>query len=311
MNYKKKYGGPLLDEFNVGGTHDENPFGGISIGGNATVEQNETKYNYGGQRYAYGGNKDASYIFSDRFTLSPELLSKNKLPMKYGGKTPAVISKEFNSGSSKIDLESNREMLDRLVVASEEVRPNIEGDQMFLGGFAETLGKIGGIAGSAMPILGLPGAIDGAVNAVKGIVDGNKQEQQMAELSMHAKQADANQYRQYGYGGKYQDGGPVNPPLIDRVGNFIADSYKGQTKSAQNLFNTLVTGARDIDKNLNIFGMDRLYDKSKTPLEEYFGYGLPDKPSPSSITQTRKEKVSKYYQHGGPHFPGMDMFVSA
>lgn len=55
---------PTLTEFNVGGTHESNPLGGIPQGMNAqgkmrTVEQGETKFRF----------KDGDYVFSNR--LSP------------------------------------------------------------------------------------------------------------------------------------------------------------------------------------------------------------------------------------------------
>jgi len=51
-----KYGGNTqLSEFNTGGTHEQNPLGGIPLGDNASVEQGETKWE--------------DYIFSDRLSV--------------------------------------------------------------------------------------------------------------------------------------------------------------------------------------------------------------------------------------------------
>ena len=76
-----------LTEFNAGGTHEQNPNGGIMQGTGENgkpnlVEQGETKH------------KD--YIFSDRLTIDDMLTKANGLPSILNGKTFAKASKVLN-----------------------------------------------------------------------------------------------------------------------------------------------------------------------------------------------------------------------
>lgn len=77
----------LLNDFNVGGTHEENPNGGIQqgIGSNGmpnTVEEGETKMN--------------NYVFSDRLTLDKADVDNLYLPKEVEGMTFADASKFIN-----------------------------------------------------------------------------------------------------------------------------------------------------------------------------------------------------------------------
>lgn len=71
------YGGMIdsskVNSFNVGGTHEQNPYGGIPIGMGAngkmnTVEEGEVSVDIG---------KDSSYIFSDRLTFDRDFKKKS------------------------------------------------------------------------------------------------------------------------------------------------------------------------------------------------------------------------------------------
>lgn len=115
MNFLNK-NNPLT-EFNVGGSHEQNPLGGIPQGMGAngkmnTVEEGETK-------------KD-NYVFSDRLKLDENLIKKYNLPKNLKGKTMAEASKKLNESfketNSKIDRDSTNEMIDRLISASEDLR---------------------------------------------------------------------------------------------------------------------------------------------------------------------------------------------
>jgi len=93
--YSAAYGGPIgnhsgggsyaqantpLTSFNTGGSHEENPNGGINQGPNDYVEQGETKYN--------------NYIFSDRLKL--DNAKDYNLGDGYAGKTFSEISKKVS-----------------------------------------------------------------------------------------------------------------------------------------------------------------------------------------------------------------------
>lgn len=109
--------------FNVGGTHSQNPYGGILQGFNEEdgepnlVEQGETKWN--------------DYIFSNRYKAGGSLLKKYLLPEEYTGMTFADISKKLSESledtpGSVIEQNTANAMLSRLMNAQEEKRAKDE-----------------------------------------------------------------------------------------------------------------------------------------------------------------------------------------
>lgn len=79
-----------LTEFNAGGSHEQNPLGGIPQGtapdGKTNlVEQGETKLNA------------ANYIFSDKIKVDKDIAKELNLPKNAVGKTFAEVSKSINS----------------------------------------------------------------------------------------------------------------------------------------------------------------------------------------------------------------------
>lgn len=109
--------------FNVGGTHGQNPYGGILQGFNEEdgepnlVEQGETKWN--------------DYIFSNRYKAGGSLLKKYILPEEYAGMTFADISKKLSESledtpGSVIEQNTANAMLSRLMNAQEEKRAKDE-----------------------------------------------------------------------------------------------------------------------------------------------------------------------------------------
>ena len=79
--------GGMLDEYNEGGTHEENPLGGIPVGKNARVEEGETRF--------------GDYIFSNRLEITKDLVAEFNLPKNYVGKTFADISKSIQKPNSR------------------------------------------------------------------------------------------------------------------------------------------------------------------------------------------------------------------
>ena len=100
---------------NEGGSHEENPNGGVQIGvdpeGNPNLlEEGEPVY------------KD--YVYSDNITAEKEFLEQNHLPLKYEGKLYSKIADDFVSEAEErpLDFISNnglRVMLGRLAEAQE------------------------------------------------------------------------------------------------------------------------------------------------------------------------------------------------
>lgn len=108
-----KYGGALT-EFNSGGTHTENPLGGIPQGqtpqGPNLVEEGETKYN--------------DYIFSNSLYLSEQDVKDARLDKKLIGLSIAEASKVLNkfldeAPFDKITRDTVNEQLDSLTLINE------------------------------------------------------------------------------------------------------------------------------------------------------------------------------------------------
>ena len=105
-----------VTEFNVGSTHEQNPYGGIqqgiaSDGLPNMVEEGEVKWN--------------DYIFSARNKPSKQLLKKVNLPEKYNGKTFAEIANKLQEESEArpndpISKSTLEDMMSRLTNAQEE-----------------------------------------------------------------------------------------------------------------------------------------------------------------------------------------------
>ena len=79
-------------KINEGGTHEENPNGGVLMGVDSKgvpnlVEEGEVIYN--------------DYVFSNRLTPSNDLLKKVKLPKKYKGKSYSYIAEDLSKESEE------------------------------------------------------------------------------------------------------------------------------------------------------------------------------------------------------------------
>lgn len=110
--------GGQLTEFNEGGTHEQNPLGGIPQGfaqdGKLNlVEQGETKLNA------------ADYVFSDQIKVSKETATLYDLPKSAIGKTFAEVSKKVNRPDSRRENDSIEQVaiqrdLENLMQAQEQ-----------------------------------------------------------------------------------------------------------------------------------------------------------------------------------------------
>lgn len=112
MNMNQYADGGQLTHFNEGGLHEENPNGGVPVGGNNTVEQGETKKN--------------NYVYSNRLYINEDLAKQFNLPFSIRGKTFAdaskIIEKPFIDKSSTPDKLTLKEHLDRLRDAQEDLK---------------------------------------------------------------------------------------------------------------------------------------------------------------------------------------------
>lgn len=98
-NYQT-HGGDFFNgvtKINEGGTHEENPNGGIIMGVDDKgvpnlVEEGEVIYN--------------DYVYSNRLTPDEEMLKKFSLPSKYKGKTFAYIAEDLSKESEETPLDA-------------------------------------------------------------------------------------------------------------------------------------------------------------------------------------------------------------
>jgi hypothetical protein len=106
-----------LTHFNEGGTHEQNPLGGIPQGQNQngqpnTVEQGETK--------------KGSFVYSNRLSIDENMAKQMNLPSYIKGKTFADASKsiesKFKDRNDKPSLATKKELLDRLSNAQETLK---------------------------------------------------------------------------------------------------------------------------------------------------------------------------------------------
>lgn len=113
-----------LNEFNVGGRHEQNPLGGIpqGVGANGlpnTVEQGETK--------------KGDFVYSDRLNVPEEHLSQMGIPPKLRGKTFAdaskIINNQFKDRNDPISLKTKTALLDRLAQSQETLKAEQQAKQ--------------------------------------------------------------------------------------------------------------------------------------------------------------------------------------
>jgi len=141
-----------LTRFDEGKSHQENPLGGIPIGRNNSVEENETK----------SGN----FVYSDRIVLDNNIVSQYNLPKSLVGKSVADATKfiddKFKGRNDKISQSTKNGMLSKIAEAQESMKPQepemvlqenmveqsseMMGDssQMALGGYVNRQMSIGG-----------------------------------------------------------------------------------------------------------------------------------------------------------------------
>ena len=127
-----------LTRFDTGSTHEQNPLSGIPIGGNNSVEENETKQN--------------NFIYSNRIFLDSNIVSQYNLPKSLIGKSVAdatkFIDNKFKGRNDKISQSTKNLMLSKIAEAQEAMKPQepemeqsqesmIDPTQMAFGGFTQ------------------------------------------------------------------------------------------------------------------------------------------------------------------------------
>lgn len=231
-----------LTQFNEGKSHEENPLGGIPVGGNNTVEQGETK--------------NGSFVYSNRIKLTPEIIKQYNLPKSLANKTVADATKfidgKFKDRTDKISESTKQGMLSKIAEAQEAMKPqepviNPEQNQMFLGGdtleadlmpgaasatgaltslvSGDTDGAVSGITSSLGSIGGtaiggpIGGMIGGALGtAVGGLINGIGDKKRAQNLANKEHIIASNKFKNdFAYGGKmYADGGLIVPDYIKK-----------------------------------------------------------------------------------------------
>jgi hypothetical protein len=107
MRFKYAAGGEL-QSIDTGGSHEQNPMGGVPMGPSASVEEGETV-------------KD-DFVFSDRIKVTKDIAREFSLPKSYVGKTYAAASKigeKHNKHNDHIDAKTNELITARLTEAQE------------------------------------------------------------------------------------------------------------------------------------------------------------------------------------------------
>lgn len=243
-----------LNQFNQGGTHSENPLGGIPMGNNNTVEEGETIKN--------------DFVYSNRITLTPEIIKQYNLPKSLANKTVAdatkFIDNKFKDRTDKISMTTKNGMLSKIAEAQEAMKPveptvNPEQNQMFLGG--EMAGvdptALTGVAGAANPAMS---GISSATDAVTSLISGDNDQALRSGIKAGTTIAGT------------AIGGPIGGAIGGMVGD-IAGSFVGAGKRK-----------READKLIR----DN-HIKAGSQFNNDFAYG------------------GKMYAKGGPIVPDADM----
>jgi hypothetical protein len=119
-----------LTQIMAGGTHEQNPQGGVPVGQDAQgtpnlVEEGETILN------------SEQYVFSDRIEIEKEMAVEFALPRKFIGKTFAEASKLLavpkGYENDPYSVSTSRKMMDRLMMSQEQVREEMEAEQGQMG----------------------------------------------------------------------------------------------------------------------------------------------------------------------------------
>ena len=119
-NTKQYALGGELTQFNEGGTHEQNPNGGVPMGTGASVEQGETKMS----------TPDGQFIFSDRIQITPDIANTLNLPKSWVGKTMSDYSKkldnQFKDRNDSLSRATKQRMLDRGAEVQETIKAQQE-----------------------------------------------------------------------------------------------------------------------------------------------------------------------------------------
>lgn len=114
-----------LISFNEGGTHNENPYGGIPQNNNPDGSINKVEE---------GETKQGDYVFSNNLKVTKELAEELRLPKQVENKTFAEASKVLNSvleenGSDPIVKRTVNKQLDQLKLGNEKAKEENEINQ--------------------------------------------------------------------------------------------------------------------------------------------------------------------------------------
>lgn len=263
---QKAYGGNLtnnnmnnkndLTHINEGGSHEQNPLGGVPMGGNNTVEQGETIQN--------------DFVFSDRMKLNEDVVKQFNLPKSLIGKTIAeatkVIDSKFKDRSDKISMSTKDSMLAKIGQAQEMMKPQepepmidpvmqdqtmvdpiMDQNQMFLGG-------------------DLDGEVDYTQSATAGIGA-------LGSLAMGDKQGALTGVLSAGLGAAgTMFGGPIGGMIGGQLGT-IAGGLIGSAGEKKKLRNESINNHRIAsNRNTNDFANGGPLDGYRTTPEEFNKY---------------------------------------
>ncbi|HEX8586045.1 MAG TPA: hypothetical protein VF680_16750 [Allosphingosinicella sp.] len=252
----------MLNEFNEGGSHETNPLGGIPQGNGNTVEQGETR--------------KGDFIYSDRITLTPDVIEQFALPKSLTHKTVAEASKimnnKFEGRNDRISDSTKRNLLDKVAQAQETIKakqaalaeaqnanatqvpdmmngmipPGFEGQMVFGGDMmTDDMGmdilKTGATAGLNALLPG-SGAIAGpAIDMIGGAINKHKMRQSFLEDERMSTMRDINMQRS-----DFAKGGPLKKPGL------VTDDYT--TPSIDGI--SLKTLPFNLDYNNQIIGQE-------------------------------------------------------
>ena len=235
-----------LTQFNEGGLHSQNPLGGIPIGGNNSVEENETKQN--------------NFVYSNRIFLDSNIVSQYNLPKSLVGKSVAdatkFIDNKFKGRNDKISQSTKNGMLSKIAEAQESMKPQepemeqaqegmIDPIQMAFGGYVNRQMEDGGYYDQNNPyFMQNPGAVQKPAQSNTNVVN------QIQPVSQLTQSNSLSQIKPFSTGNQL----PTTSAVPDTAGAIGGGLKEMSGKTGLGLSSALGAASTAIDLGKTAFG---------------------------------------------------------
>jgi hypothetical protein len=254
-----------INMFNEGGSHEQNPLGGIPQGMGDNGQMNTVEE---------GEGRMGDMIYSDRIPLPEEAVLAVGLPRKFAGKTPAQalaeIDKIFKDRNDRAAQETKADFAEKIAQAQELVKAQQEEiDQSMAANAGEVPDMMGGDIPQGMEEFMQPEQMMGAPTGEPLLDDGRLQTGMQEQPQMFMRGGKLNRYRQNKmfFGGNI--GGNIEP---EKQGFFIGQ----QGQNNMSMLGAMGTGVGyGMSANQNVIAGDakdnQMIDSTKDTVAQAIG----------------------------------------